>query len=258
MRRHFLVEARKAGYPVADRVYTEMLIGLRAQAKLSTVQNPELAELSLAAYACYVLAAAGYPEKGAMHYLKDRGVSGLSDYSHFQLAGAFALSGGLETALSMLPVSVSPQTFKRRDRWDAELPGPGASHHAGCSGRSKRAASGYSDARAESRRDCGDERRQVGDDTGERLRLPRARQNHAETAGARLHGYRHAQWRNISLILTRWRNVTPGLAWDGAQVWLSVEGNGSCYYYWSAFGIPRDSFIEEYSRELQVRRRYFE
>ena len=46
-------------------------------------------------------------------------------------------------------------------------------------------------------------------------------------------------------------------AWDGTRVQLSVKGEGSCYYYWSAFGIQRDSFIEEYEHELQVRRRYF-
>ena len=45
--------------------------------------------------------------------------------------------------------------------------------------------------------------------------------------------------------------------WDGARIELTIEGEGSCYYYWSAFGIQRDSFIEEYERELQVRRRYF-
>ena len=38
---------------------------------------------------------------------------------------------------------------------------------------------------------------------------------------------------------------------------FSVKGDGSCYYYWSAFGVQRDSFIEEYEHELQVRRRYF-
>jgi uncharacterized protein YfaS (alpha-2-macroglobulin family) len=46
-------------------------------------------------------------------------------------------------------------------------------------------------------------------------------------------------------------------AWDGARIQLSVQGEGSCYYYWSAFGIQRGSFVEEYERELQVRRRYF-
>ena len=39
-------------------------------------------------------------------------------------------------------------------------------------------------------------------------------------------------------------------AWDGARIQLNVEGEGSCYYYWSAFGIQRDSFIEEYEREI--------
>ena len=37
---------------------------------------------------------------------------------------------------------------------------------------------------------------------------------------------------------------------------IAIEGEGSCYYYWSAFGIRRDSFIEQYDRQLVVRRRY--
>ena len=254
---HFLVEARKAGYPVADRVYTEMLIGLRAQAKLSTVQNPELAELSLAAYACYVLAAAGYPEKGAMHYLKDQGVSGLSDYSHFQLAGAFALSGGLETALSILPVSVSPQTFKRETGGTLNSP--------------VRAQAIMLDVLAEVNehhpaipmlvRNLAEIAATNGDRWGTTQenafaflalgKIMQKQQARDYTGTVTLNGEHFADFDAMEKRYT-------GLAWDGAQVRLSVEGNGSCYYYWSAFGIPRDSFIEEYSRELQVRRRYFD
>ena len=122
---HFLVEARKAGYEVADRVYDAMLDGLREQAKFSpsteSQDSPKeiKANIALATYASYVLAAAGQPDRGTMNYLKNRGLSGLSDYSHFQLAGAFALSGELETALSMLPVSVSLNVNgKDNEQWE--------------------------------------------------------------------------------------------------------------------------------------------
>lgn len=256
---HFLVEARKAGYTVADRVYTEMLIGLREQAKLATVQNaePTVAELSLAAYACYVLAAAGHPEKGAMHYLKDRGVSRLSDYSHFQLASAFALSGGLETALSMLPVSVSPQIAKRETGGTLNSP--------------VREQAIMLDVLAEV-----NERHpaiptlvqnlaKIAETNGDRWgttqenafaflalgKIMQKQQARDYTGTLTLNGEHVADFDATEKRYT-------ALAWDGAQVQLSLEGNGSCYYYWSAFGIPRDSFIEEYARELQVRRRYFD
>ena len=256
---HFLVEARKAGYPVAERVYTDMLSGLREQAKLSTVRTaqPKVEELSLAAYACYVLAAAGHPEKGAMHYLKDRGVSGLSDYSHFQLAGAFALSGGLETALSMLPVSVSPQTSKRETGGTLNSP--------------VRAQAIMLDVLAEVNEHhpaiptLVQNLNEIAETNGGRWgttqenafaflalgKIMQKQQARDYTGTLTLNGEHFADFDATEERYT-------ALAWDGAQVRLSLEGNGSCYYYWSAFGIPRDSFIEEYARELQVRRRYFD
>ena len=105
---HFLVEARKAGYQVSDRVYDAMLKGLKNEAKQSGGDGRY--ELQRVAYACYVLAAAGHPEMSTMVYLKNNRLDALSDYSQFQLAGAFAFSGDLNTALSMLPTTVVPKS----------------------------------------------------------------------------------------------------------------------------------------------------
>ena len=267
---HFLVEARKAGYEVADRVYDAMLNGLKAQAKFSpnTEDNfrSSLGEaqeirkkISLATYAAYVLAAAGHPDRGTMHYLKNRGLSGLSDYSHFQLAGAFALSGELETALSMLPVSVSPNFNK---------------------GNGQRETGGTLDSPIRAQAIMLDVLAEVNENHPS---TPMLVQNLSEAASE---GNRWATTQEnafaflaLGKILKKQmdRNYTGTLtlngehfidfdatetrytdkAWHGTRVQLTVEGEGSCYYYWSAFGIQRDSFIEEYERELQVRRRYF-
>ena len=263
---HFLVEARKAGYEVADRVYNAMLEGLRAQAKFSPNMENEnenkkiKREISLATYAAYVLAAAGQPDRGTMHYLKNRGLSGLSDYSHFQLAGAFALSGELETALSMLPVSVSlPVNGK----------GTGQRETGGTFNSPIRAQAIMLDVLAEV--------------NANHPSVPMLVKNLSEAASA---GNRWATTQEnafaflaLGKILKKQtnRNYTGTLklngehfadfdatetrytdeAWDGTRIQLSIKGEGSCYYYWSAFGIQRDSFIEEYERELQVGRRYF-
>ena len=262
---HFLVEARKAGYEVADRVYDAMLNGLKTQAKFSpNMEDSNEAQeirnkISLVTYAAYVLAAAGHPDRGTMHYLKNRGLSGLSDYSHFQLAGAFALSGELETALSMLPVSVAP-TFNK---------GNGQRETGGTLNSPIRAQAIMLDVLAEV--------------NANHPSIPMLVQNLNEAASE---GNRWATTQEnafaflaLGKILKKQmdRNYTGTLtrngehfadfdateicytdkAWDGTRVQLSVKGEGSCYYYWSAFGIQRDSFIEEYERELQVRRRYF-
>ena len=267
---HFLVEARKTGYEVSDRVYDAMLRGLKTEAKFSPNTENDFRsslgeaqeirkQISLATYAAYVLAAAGHPDRGTMHYLKNRGLSGLSDYSHFQLAGAFALSGELETALSMLPVSVSPNFNK---------------------GNGQRKTGGTFDSPIRAQAIMLDVLAEVNENHPS---IPMLVQNLSEAASE---GNRWATTQEnafaflaLGKILKKQmdRNYTGILtlngehfadfdatetryadkAWDGTRVQLSVKGEGSCYYYWSAFGIQRDSFIEEYERELQVRRRYF-
>ncbi|MYB00337.1 hypothetical protein F4X90_11760, partial [Candidatus Poribacteria bacterium] len=263
---HFLVEARKAGYEVADRVYDAMLKGLRTRAKFS----PDIegnnnakqvkANIVLATYASYVLAAAGQPDRGTMHYLKNRGASGLSDYSHFQLAGAFALSGELETALSMLPVSVSPSfngksnpgwetggTFNSPIRAQAimlDVLAEVNENHPSIPMLVKNLSEAASD---------GNRWRTTQDNAFAFLALGKIMKKQADrnySGTLKLNGEHFA---DFDATETRYTDE----AWDGARIQLTIEGEGSCYYYWSAFGIQRDSFIEEYERELQVRRRYF-
>ena len=263
---HFLVEARKAGYEVADRVYDTMLDGLRERAKFSP--NAEgrddsegiKTDTALATYAAYVLAAAGHPDRGTMNYLKNRGLSGLSDYSHFQLAGAFALSGELETALSMLPVSVSPGVNdKNSTRWET----------GGTFNSPIRAQAIMLDTLAEvnenhpsipmlvkNLRDAasdGNRWRTTQDNAFAFLALGKIMKKQMDkdyTGTLKINGEDFADF-----DATEARYTHEG--WDGVRVQLSVEGKGSCYYYWSAYGIQRDSYVEEYEREIQARRRYF-
>ncbi|RKU10374.1 hypothetical protein C6503_19885 [Candidatus Poribacteria bacterium] len=263
---HFLVEARKAGYEVADRVYDAMLEGLKTRSKFSPDtednNNPKQVRtnIALATYASYVLAAAGQPDRGTMHYLKNRGASGLSDYSHFQLAGAFALSGELETALSMLPVSVSPSfNGKGNPGWET----------GGTFNSPIRAQAIMLDVLAEVNENHpsipmlvknlseaaadGNRWRTTQDNAFAFLALGKIMKKQADrnySGTLKLNGEHFA---DFDATETRYTDET----WDGARIQLTVDGEGSCYYYWQAFGIRRDSFIEEYERELQVRRRYF-
>ena len=263
---HFLVEARKAGYEVADRVYDAMLEGLKTRAKFSPDMEGEndakkvKANIALATYASYVLAAAGQPDRGTMHYLKNRGASGLSDYSHFQLAGAFALSGELETALSMLPVSVSP-SFNGKSNLGWETGGTFNSpiraqaimldvlaevneNHPSIPMLVKNLSEAASD---------GKRWRTTQDNAFAFLALGKIMKKQADRNYSGIFKLNGEHFADFDATETRYTDA----AWDGARIQLNVEGEGSCYYYWSAFGIQRDSFIEEYERELQVRRRYF-
>ena len=263
---HFLVEARKAGYEVTDRVYDAMLEGLKARAKFSHDMEDKdngkkvKTEIALATYAAYVLAAAGHPDRGTMHYLKNRGAVGLRDYSSFQLAGAFALSGELETALSMLPVSVAP-SFNGKETENRETGGTFNSpiraqaimldvlaevneNHPSIPMLVKNLGEAASD---------GNRWTTTQDNAFAFLALGKIMQKQTDrnyTGTFKLNGEHFA---DFDASEKRFANE----AWDGAHIELSIKGKGSCYYYWSAFGIQHDSFIEKYERELQVRRRYF-
>jgi hypothetical protein len=46
--------------------------------------------------------------------------------------------------------------------------------------------------------------------------------------------------------------------WGDAKVMIEVSGNGTCYYYWRADGLPTGRQIDEYDRDLIVRRRYLD
>ena len=263
---HFLVEARKAGYEVADRVYDAMLDGLRKQSKFSPNTENQAspkeikANIALATYASYVLAAAGHPDRGTMNYLKNRGLSGLSDYSHFQLAGAFALSGELETALSMLPVSVSVGVNgKDNAQWETggtldspiraqaimlDMLAEVNENHPSIPMLVKNLREAASD---------GNRWTTTQDNAFAFLALGKIMKKQMDknyTGTFKLNGEHFADFDATQMRYT-------DDAWDGARVQLSVQGEGTCYYYWSAFGIQRGSFIEEYERELQVHRRYF-
>ncbi len=252
---HFLVEARKAGYEVSDRVYNGLIDGLKAQTK--AISKDKRYQIAQVVYACYVLAAAGEPEKPMMHYLKNNLLSSLNDYSQFQLAGAFALSGELETALSMLPISVSSQNGGKRDT-GTNFDSP------------TRSQAIILDVLAEVNENhpsipmlvsnlsnAASQRRRWGTTQENAFaflalgKILKKKMDGNYTGKVTLNGNH----------LANFDSATPSVRlanadWDGAQVKIAIEGKGSCYYYWSAFGIRRDSFIEEYDRDLEVRRRY--
>ncbi len=257
---HFLVEARKAGYKVPETVYNRMLEGLRRQAKRAgSIHRPnekaDSYDLSRAAYACYVLAAAGQPEKPVMHYLNNNRLSELHDYSQFQLAGAFALSGNLKMALSMLPDSVDLEKEARRDtgrNFDSPIRAQAimldvlievkADHPA-----IPKLVESLTDAASKGQRwGTTQENAFAFLALGKFLK----KQPNQKFTGTISQNGEHL----ANFDSTGAQHI--GSDWDGAQIALKVQGKGTCYFYWEAFGISRDSYIEEYGRELQINRRY--
>ncbi|MCZ6678163.1 MAG: MG2 domain-containing protein [Candidatus Poribacteria bacterium] len=250
---HFLVEARKAGYQISDRVYNAMLEGLRHEAKQDAQGRYETQRIT---YACYVLAAAGHPEKSTMLYLKNNRLNELSDYSQFQLAGAFALSGDLNTALSLLPSTIAPRSddsgresggnFNSSVRAQAimldVLAEVNENHPA-----IPKLVKNLSDAASKNNRWYTTQENGFAFLALGKMLKKQMRSDY--TGQVLLNGQRFADFDSKE---QRYSDKI----WGGSRVQLSVEGTGNCYYYWTAFGVLTGSFIDEFDKELQVRRRY--
>ena len=107
---HFLVEARRKDFVVPDRVLDETL-GYLAQVARSG-DGPEFRRWSsgtkqaVRAYAVYVLALAGRPEKGAMEKLRHEEFDAAQPAALYHVAGAYGLTGNLQMMHDLLPSSV--------------------------------------------------------------------------------------------------------------------------------------------------------
>ena len=250
---HFLVEARKAGYEVPDRIYKPMIKTLRDYARSSIRDHWERQGK---AYACYVLALAGRPEKSTMFYLKNNELDEMSDYSQFQLAGAFALSGDVNTARSLLPSTVEPQEVKRE-----------SGRNFNSSTRAKAIMLGIL---AEVDPDHPSVPRLVKDlsDAASKHRRWYTTQENAfaflalgkimrKQAPGKYTGVLKIDGNTLGSFDTGDHRFS-GTDWGGKEVVLSIQGTGTCYYYWKAFGIPVSPDIKEFDQELVVRRRYLD
>ena len=249
---HFLVEARKAGYQVSDRIYQMMLEALKREAKREARDRYQIERI---AYAVYVLAAAGQPERSTMLYLKNNRLDNLGDYSEFQLAGAFALSGDIDAALAMLPRNISPMGDEERES-------------GGNFNSPVRAQAIMLDVLAEVHPDHPSVSRLVKnltDAASGKGRWQTTQENAFAflALGKILKQDMDAQYTGTIAIdgepfaeFGQTDQQYTSQEWGGKRVRLSLEGTGNSYYQWKSIGVETGSSIGEFDQELQVRRRY--
>ncbi|MBD3184339.1 hypothetical protein GF312_18795, partial [Candidatus Poribacteria bacterium] len=250
---HFLVEARKAGYEVPDRVYDNMINALKAHAK-SSIRDYWMQQAKV--YACYVLALAGRPEKSVMLYLKNNELDDMWDYSQFQLAGAFALSGDARTARSLIPNTAQPREIERET---------GRNFNS-----STRARAIMLDVLSEVDPDHPSVPklvRSLSDDAAKNNRWYTTQDNAFAflALGKIMRKHEKADYKGEAVIngsqladFDEGDYKFSGKDWGGKTIDISIDGQGTCYYYWKAFGVPTTPDIKEYDQELVVRRRYLD
>ncbi len=249
---HFLVEARKAGFQVSDRIYQMMLEALKREAKREARGRNQLERI---AYAAYVLAAAGEPEKSAMLYLKNNRLDDLNDYSEFQLAGAFALAGDIDAALAMLPRNVSPMAEMVREsggnfnspvRAQAIMLDVLAEVHPDHPSVARLVKNLTDAASGKGRWETTQENAFAFLALGKILKQD---MDARYTGAITIDGERLAEFGQTDQQYTSKK-------WGGKRVRLNLEGTGNSYYQWRSIGVKSGSSVPEFDSELQVRRRY--
>jgi uncharacterized protein YfaS (alpha-2-macroglobulin family) len=253
---HFLVEARKAGYVVPDRIYDSSLRALKGYARDYDVST--YWRYQVAIYACYVLALAGEPDRSSMNYFKDNLSDQLRDYSQYQLAGAFGLSGDMATARMLLPKSAAPLTEEEERESGGNF------------NSSVRARAIMLDVLAEIEPKNPMIPLLVKDLTKAATEFGRwyTTQENAFAllalgkimrlqSGGTFSGTASIDGTPVVSFDTRGGTVS-NRSWGGKQVNISINGTGACYYYWRADGLPAGKYIDEYDHDLVVRRRYLD
>ena len=250
---HFLVEARKAGYVVSERVYDRMIRALASTARDYSLGDRYTLERS--AYAAYVLALAGKPEKSTQLYLKNNALDNLPTYSRYHLAGAFALSGDRAAAESILPQQAVPPVTVR---------GQETGRNFNSTTRSKAI---MLDILAEVDPGSPQVPALVGDLTRQAAigRWYTTQENAFAFLALGKISRTQAQADFTGRFLVNGQEVATfdetnqrfaSNDWGGQDVTLDLSGNGLAYYYWRADGLPSTLNVDEYDNDLVVRRRY--
>lgn len=248
---HFLAEARKAGYEVSERVYQNMIKAIQRYAKSPITDSWQL---EIKAYACYVLSIAGVPDRSTMLYLKNTELSKMSDYSQALLAGAFGLSGDINTAKTLIPKTVQSRVDKRETghnfnspvRADAIILSVLAEidpNHSSVPKLVQRLSESASK---------NDRWYTTQENAFAFLALGKLFKNQPP---GKYTGTIAVNGANIGNFNSKDQNFT-GKDWSGKEITLNVQGVGTCYYYWKAFGIQVESDVKEFDEELTVRRKY--
>lgn len=108
---NFLVEARKSGHVVSDRVYNRMLGYLN---QIGKRRSDNQWALQQRVYALYVLSLAGKPQLSSMSYIKSQRLDVLYSESRTMLAAAYYYAGDKKTARSLIPTTLSFFDSKRQ------------------------------------------------------------------------------------------------------------------------------------------------
>jgi len=247
---HFLVEARKSGYHVADEAYDRLIDNLQ---RISRDERLENNRGVIRIYAAYVLAKTGKLDKSVINNLKMLNLEIIPLYSKFQLAAAIALTNGVNDALWLIPVEIHPEKFE---------PETGGFFNSDI-----RANSILLDVLLEIAPD-NPSIPELVKDISEKLYIDEwyTTQGNAwalMALGKFLHAQEQPSYAGVVAIDGEMyrqfgtedvRIKEPSLG--GKDIEISVSGQGVCYFYWQASGVSAARETNEFDHRMQVRREF--
>jgi uncharacterized protein YfaS (alpha-2-macroglobulin family) len=254
---HFLAEATKAGYQVPERTVDRAAGYIRGLLREKLRRETYRYQLEQQAYAAYVLALLGRPDKSSMNYLRQAEVHNMSTWAQALLAGSFALSGDVNTAMSMMTFEIGPSQAPRQTGGNFN-------------------SSVREDAiMLEVLQEIDPEHpsipllvEAIADHLKKTMNQYYTTQETAfglMALGKSLKGRQPSEYQG-EIWLDSEKMASFGTAdtvikkddGEGKQVKINIQGRGPCYYYWYFSGIKKDGRFEEYDRGLKVNRIYLD
>jgi uncharacterized protein YfaS (alpha-2-macroglobulin family) len=254
---HFLAEARKAGYQVPDRTMDKAADHLRKMLRSQLRRERHTYQLEQQAYAAYVLALMGRPDKSSMNYLRQAEAHHMTTWAQTLLAGSYALSGDLNTALSMLTFQIGPSQAPQE------------------TGGNFNSSTRENAIMLEVLNEIDPEHASVPVLVEAIANKLKGRTGYyystQETAfgfmalGKSLRGRKQANYKGEiwwgSEKLASFDTANTVIKKEkvlGKEVRIKIQGEGPCYFYWYLSGIKKGADFEEYDRGLKVNRYYLD
>jgi len=251
---HFLLEADKAGFYVDEKIKKQLISTLKgiAQGKKLKDDDPDS---PVRIYAAYVLAQSGEIDKKSVNAVKSLANSDLPVFSKFHLAGVLALTGDLESAMHLIPAEIHP---------DNAEPETGGNFNSGV--RSNAILLEVLNEIDPDNPSCPVLAKSLMEDA--RLGRWYTTQSTAfalMALGKYLKGQKEADYTG-TVTITRdstYQFNTEDFVIDrkglGDKVAsISITGEGSCFYYWQASGVPASNAPDEFTRGIKVSREYLD
>ncbi|MBK7141409.1 MAG: alpha-2-macroglobulin family protein [bacterium] len=250
---HFLSEASRAGYVVDKKFLNAIYENLEDVA--AGKRTNDMTDVHRI-YAAYVLAGAGRLNQKTIGYLKRLDPAVLMPESRFQLSAALALSGNAAEATKLLPVTIQPNIFEpetgglfrsgvRADAIGLDallIAAPGSP-----------AIEVY--VRSLADRASAGEWYSTQDNAFALLALGKyfkMKKGFGYSGTLTVNGQSPDRIDSTGFKLSQ-----AGLS--GKTVKINIaSGEGTCYYYWQASGVPSSPAIPEFDRGMKVRREYLD